>query len=177
MAGSETPRRRLTQVWLVHAAFRHRTGASRVKTATGRRRDKARHLANNDAVSDAAGIGTRHGVQQRLRVGMLRRSEERILLRKLDDRSGIDHGDAMRNGANDGKVVRDEQITDAEAVLHVHQQIDDLRLHRNIERRQGSSQTMNSGSRASARAMTMRCRWPPEEACSPSERNAQASKP
>ena len=40
-----------------------------------------------------------------------------------------------RNGPNDGKVVRNEEIADAEAVLKVHQQVDDLRLHRHIERR------------------------------------------
>src|ERR1700722_7072994 len=129
MAGSETMRRRLTQDWLVYAAFRHRMGASRVKTATGRRRNKAWHLANNDAVSNATGIGTRHRVQQRLRIGMLRGGEERVLLRELYDRAGIDHRDAVRHSANDGEVVRDEQITDAEAVLEVHQQVHDLRLH------------------------------------------------
>ena len=29
----------------------------------------------------------------------------------------------------------------------------------------GSSQTMSRGSTASARAMPMRCRWPPENSC------------
>ena len=64
------------------------------------------------------------------------------------------------------QVVGDEQIGQAEPVLQVEQQVEDLRLHRDVERRDrlvGDDQ--RSGSSASARAMPMRWRWPPEKAC------------
>jgi hypothetical protein len=45
------------------------------------------------------------------------------------------------------------------------QQVDDLRLHADVERETGSSQMISFGSTASARAMPMRWRWPPENSC------------
>ena len=41
----------------------------------------------------------------------------------------------MADVLDDGEVVGDEQIGEAELLLQIHQQVDDLRLHRNVERR------------------------------------------
>ena len=50
------------------------------------------------------------------------------------------------------------------AALQLFEQVDDARADRHIQRRTGSSSTSTFGSSASARAMPMRCRWPPENA-------------
>ena len=44
------------------------------------------------------------------------------------------HGDVL---PDDAEIVRDEEIAQSEAVLEVPEQIEDLRLHRNVERRHG----------------------------------------
>ena len=53
------------------------------------------------------------------------------------------------------QVVRDEQVGQAELVLQVHQQVDDLRLHRHVERRHRL--VADDQARAAARARA-RCR-------------------
>jgi hypothetical protein len=63
------------------------------------------------------------------------------------------------------EVVRHEDVGEAELVLEVVEQVDDLRLDRHVERETGSSAMISLGSRASARAMPMRWRWPPENSC------------
>ena len=80
-------------------------------------------------------IRHRHRRQQRLRVGMLRRGEQRAPVRQLDDLAEIHHRHAMRHVLDDGEVVADEQQRQAELVLQIDQQVDDLRLHRHVERR------------------------------------------
>ena len=45
--------------------------------------------------------------------------------------------DALADVTNDAEIVRDEQEGDAELVLQVHQEIDDLRLDRDVERGNG----------------------------------------
>ena len=47
----------------------------------------------------------------------------------------IHHGDAVADVAHHRKVVRDEQIGDAELALQPHQQVEDLRADRDVERR------------------------------------------
>jgi hypothetical protein len=67
--------------------------------------------------------------------------------------------------ADHGEVVRDEEVGEVELLLEVLQQVDDLRLDGDVEGGEGSSQTMKSGSTASALAIPMRWRWPPENSC------------
>ena len=68
---------------------------------------------------------------------MLRIGEQRPLLRQLDDAAQIHDGDAVRDVLDDGKVVGDEQIGHAEVALQIGQQVDHLRLHRDVERGDG----------------------------------------
>jgi hypothetical protein len=49
--------------------------------------------------------------------------------------------------------------------LQVVEQVDDLRLDRDVERRDRLVAEDSFGSSASARAMPIRCRWPPENSC------------
>jgi len=63
------------------------------------------------------------------------------------------------------EVVGDEQIRQPHALLEVAQQIDDLRLDRDVERRDRFVGDDELGLTASARATPMRWRWPPENSC------------
>jgi hypothetical protein len=85
--------------------------------------------------------------------------------RILDDLAEIHHRDPGGDMADHAEVVRHKQIRQAELVLKLLEQVDDLRLHGNVERGNGSSATISFGCRASARAMPMRWRCPPENSC------------
>ena len=79
----------------------------------------------------------------------------------LDDAAAIHDGDAVGEMGDDRDVVRDEEIGDAEIVAQVGQQIDDRRLHRDVERRHRLVADDEPGPVASARAMPTRCFSPP----------------
>ena len=74
----------------------------------------------------------------------------------------IHHRDPVGDVLHHGEIMRDEDVGKAEPVLQVAQQIEDLRRIDTSSADTGSSQTISFGSTASARAMAMRWRWPPE---------------
>ena len=45
------------------------------------------------------------------------------------------HGDAVGHVVDHGEIVRDEQVGEAELLLQILEQVEDLRLHRDVERR------------------------------------------
>ena len=53
----------------------------------------------------------------------------------LDDLAEVHHRDPVGDVADHAEVVRDEQIRQAELVLKLLEQVDDLRLHGHVERR------------------------------------------
>ena len=53
----------------------------------------------------------------------------------LDDRAQIHDGDAGRDLAHHAQIMSDEHIGQIEPLLQIGEQIDDLRLDRDIERR------------------------------------------
>ncbi len=61
--------------------------------------------------------------------------EQRAPVRQFDDLAQIHHRHAVRQVLHDGEVVADEQQRHAELVLQIDQQVDDLRLHRHVQRR------------------------------------------
>src|SRR5581483_9223597 len=65
---------------------------------------------------------------------MFWRSVERAAWGGLDNAAEIHHGDAAADVLDDREVVGDEQIGDAEFLLQILQQIDDLGLDRDVER-------------------------------------------
>ncbi len=75
--------------------------------------------------------------------------------RDLDDAAEVHHRDARRDVLDDREVVRDEEVREAEAALQVLQQVDDLRLHRHVERRHRPRRRRSASARPRARA---RCR-------------------
>ena len=89
-----------------------------------------------DRLARASGhFEVRHRVEQHARVRVARRRKQ------LDGRSDFDQApqvhdpDPARHMAHDREIVADEQIGQAQAVLQIAHQIEDLRLHRYVERR------------------------------------------
>ena len=66
---------------------------------------------------------------------MLRRREQLRRLAHLDDPSQIHHRDPAADVLDQAEIVRDEQVGQLQSLLQFHQQIHDLRLHRDVERR------------------------------------------
>ena len=63
--------------------------------------------------------------------------EELIGLGHLDDLAQVHHRDAVAHVAHDGEVVGDEDDRQPELALQLGEQVDDLRLDRDVERRDG----------------------------------------
>ena len=84
----------------------------------------------------------------------------------LDDPAEVHHRDAVGDVPHHREVVRDEQVASGRS--RPAGRASRLRICAWIETSSaetGSSQTMSRGSTASARAMPMRWRWPPENSC------------
>ena len=79
----------------------------------------------------------------------------------LHNLAQVHNGHSVAYVPNDAEIVRDEQVRQAEPVLKLFQQVYYLRLNRDVEGRDRLVAAMNSGSTDSARAITMRCCWPP----------------
>src|SRR5690606_6416815 len=69
------------------------------------------------------------------RVGMARRTVDRLRWPDLDDTSAIHHGDDRSEKRHGDEIVRDDEIGNAEALLQPLQQVEDLRADRNVEGR------------------------------------------
>ena len=80
-----------------------------------------------------ARLTPRHRGQQRLRVGVARDGQQRRRVALLDDATVLHHGDVVGQVLDDAEVVSDEEVGDAELRLQVPQQVQDLRLHRDVE--------------------------------------------
>ena len=66
---------------------------------------------------------------------MPRRGEDLLLRRHLDDLAEIHDGNAMRHVLDNSQIVADEEQREAELPLQILQQVDDLRLDGDVERR------------------------------------------
>ena len=63
--------------------------------------------------------------------------KEHVLGCDLDDLAEIHHRDTIGEMMNDGQIVTDEQIGQPKGFAQIHQQIQDLALHRDVQRRYG----------------------------------------
>ena len=68
---------------------------------------------------------------------MLRRGEQRFDRRLLDDSARVHHGHSIGHLRDDAEVVSDEEEREAESCLQVAQQVENLCLDRDVERRRG----------------------------------------
>ena len=65
---------------------------------------------------------------------MRRRREDPIDWRLFDDPPGVHHRDPVRHFGDDAEVVGDEQQRQMKRSPHLTQQVEDLRLDRDVER-------------------------------------------
>ena len=82
-----------------------------------------------------SGSGTGIADKSALRVGVLRVVEQFVAVRQFDHSAEIHYRDAVAEMAHDAEVVGDEQIGQVELFAQLFQQVDDLRLDRDVERR------------------------------------------
>src|SRR5215470_3743561 len=138
LARNPVARRDLVQHLLVLRARRHAQAAARVEAAARRRIDRARHVTlEQDALALQRGVRNRHRGEQRLGVGMLGIGVQLLRRRDLDDLAQVHHGHARADVLDDGEIVRDEDVREAELGLEILEQVDDLRLDRDVQRRDG----------------------------------------
>ena len=99
---------------------------------------------------------------------MQRVVEELVARRKLDDAAEIHDRDALAEMPHYRQVVGDEQVGKAEPFAHILKPLMTCAWIDTSSAETASSQTMNSGSKARARAIPTRWRWPPasgQKAC------------
>ena len=66
-----------------------------------------------------------------------RAAEHRVDRPRLDDRPAIEHVDALDDLAHDREIVGDEEVAHPELVAQRREEVEDLRLHGDVERRDG----------------------------------------
>ena len=97
-----------------------------------------------------AALDRRHRVEQPPRVRVLRLREDLRGRPVLHDPARVHHHHRVRGLGDDAEVVRDEDDADVELALDLLDQLEDLRLHRHVER--GRRLVGRSGSTGCARA-------------------------
>ena len=145
------------------------------KVQPARRMQRIRHLALHRRARPPAHVDVGNRVEQHPRVGMARRREQLRLGRDLDDAAEVHHAHLVAHVAHDGEVVRDEEVGEALPRCRSFMMLSTCACTETSSAEVGSSQTRNSGSVASARAIEMRCRWPPENWCGNFSASAAAS--
>ena len=107
------------------------------KRQPGGRIDQVRHRAADRLQADlvlAVEVDARNGADQALRIGMVRVLEQPVDGGLLDHLAGIHHHHALRGFRHHAHGMGDQHHRHAEALLHVLQQIEDLRLDGDVER-------------------------------------------
>src|SRR5436190_315748 len=124
------------QWWIDRLALRQHIRAARVEAAAGGRIDRTWNVTLKDRPPALeTGLGHRSGGQQRLSIGMQRFFEQVGIVGKLDDAAEIHHRHAMTDMLDHRKVVRHEQVGELKLLLQVDQQVENLRLYRDVESR------------------------------------------
>ena len=106
--------------------------------AASRRIERARNLTlENLTLALRCNLSARHrdGGKERLRVRVQRIGIEPLLWRNLDDLAEVHDRNPVADVADDGEIVRDEKIGQPQARTELIEQVDDLRLYRNIQHR------------------------------------------
>jgi hypothetical protein len=105
------------------------------KAAAGRRIRRIGNLALYDRDGFCVRVERRYRRQQRLGVRVARLGKQRIAAGGLHQLSEIHHRHVIAQMFHHAKVMGDKQKGDAEIVAQIGKQIDDLRLNRDIQRR------------------------------------------
>ena len=96
---------------------------------------------------------------------MARVGKDLVARAHLDDLAEIHDGDAVGDVLDHRHVVRDEEIGDAEFACSSCSRSSTRACTETSSAETLSSATISFGASASARAMQMRWRWPPENSC------------
>lgn len=119
----------------LYTAQVHRVLAARMKVTTGRRIRRTWHFAFQfDTARLYARVGDRHSRHQRGGVRMLGRAIQFFSGCHLDELADVHHRDAVADVLDDTEVMRDEKVREVQSLLEVEHQVQNLRLHRNVER-------------------------------------------
>src|SRR5215470_1292192 len=136
VAADDVARRGLLERRRLGPAHLDRVRAAGMEVAARRRRRGIRHLARqHDALAARPRIRLGHRGQERRRVRVLGRGEDLLGLAELDDAADVHHRDTVTDVADDAQVVRDEEIGQSELLLQVEQEVQDLRLHGDVQGR------------------------------------------
>src|SRR5919197_3723780 len=131
VAGGPVPRLVLDELGVDLGADLLRLPAPRVEATAARWVDRRRHVAGEDdplALCLDCRVGNRHGGEESLTVRVQRPLVEINAVGELNDLSQIHHRDTVADMAYHGKVVRDEEVGQLEAILQLLEQVDHLRL-------------------------------------------------
>ena len=113
-----------------------RDRAAGAEAAAGGRVDRARDVAlEHDPLVLAARDRLRVRREERHRVRVERPAEELLRGRQLDDLAEVHHRDSVGDVADDGEVVGDEEVRQVEVLLQLDEEVQHLRLDRDVERR------------------------------------------
>ena len=105
-------------------------GAARMEGASGRRIERAGHIALQDLPPTlATRFRDRDGGEQRLSIGVLRVAVERIPIGDLHDPAQVHHRNPVADVLDHRQVVGDEEQRQVEFPLQFFQEIEDLRLY------------------------------------------------
>src|SRR2546426_2335055 len=132
--GPREPPQRVRHLRRGPSTRRHHLRTSRMEAASRRGRDQVRNGAADDLEPLPSHRVGRDRLHQALRVGVEGRLEHLAHLRVLRNDPRVHHADAVAHLRDDPEVVRDDQDARPERRLHVLDQLEDLRLDRDVER-------------------------------------------
>src|SRR5215831_1906721 len=112
-----------------------RVRTARMERASRGRIERIRNLARDGSARLADERQVWHRFEQHPRVRMARHTKQASRRRELDDAAEVHHAHALCDVAYDREIVRDEKIRKPKAALEIPHQIQDLRLHRDVQRR------------------------------------------
>ena len=136
MTGYQVTRLCLFQCWRRFPADLCHILAASVEQATVGRIGRARPLTGQKhRLHHLTGVGFRNRRHQVFGVGMLRRIIQFLGRCYLNDLAQVHHRNPVAGISDFREIVGDEQVSPVELHLKVGEEIDDLRLDRDVERR------------------------------------------
>ena len=101
----------------------------------GRRVERRWNLAFDRFELAMAGIETRQACHQGLGIGVVRTREKLVRRGLFDDTAQIHDDYAIRQVADDAKVMANEEVREAEFAAKLHEEVEHLSLDRYVKRR------------------------------------------
>ena len=116
--------------------MRHRVGAPWMEGTAARRVNRIGVAGTQLGIGHTkTRVGCQHRIKQRPRIGMLWIAKQGGGLGLFDNTSQIHHRNAAGDMFDDRQIVADDDVGEVKFCPQVIQQIQDLRLHRDVKRR------------------------------------------